>query len=62
MPARGLLAVACSSCGDVQRVGLLRFVTLHVPVAAWWPGRRFDRWMACPSCRRRTWVSVTLAR
>ena len=62
LPARGLVAVACSSCGDVRRVGLLRVAALHLPVAAWVPGRRFDRWMTCPSCRHRTWVSVTLAR
>jgi hypothetical protein len=62
LPARGIVAVACSSCGDVRRVGLLRFAVLHLPVAAWVPGRRFDRWMTCPSCRRRTWVSVTLTR
>jgi hypothetical protein len=31
-------------------------------VAVWVPGRSFDRWMTCPACRRRTWISVTLSR
>jgi hypothetical protein len=62
VPRRGVLSVACSTCGSVTRVGLVEFVALHFPVGAWVPMRTFDRWMTCPSCRRRTWTSVTLAR
>jgi hypothetical protein len=59
---RGSLRVTCSSCGAVSRVGLVGFAALHLPVAAWLPRREFDRWMRCPACRTRTWLSVTLAR
>lgn len=62
VPRRGILTVACSTCGAVSRVGLLQFMVLQVPVGAWFPRRQFDRWMTCPACRRRTWTSVTLSR
>jgi hypothetical protein len=62
LPRRGLLAVACSTCGSVTRVGLGEFLLLQLPVGFWVPRRTFDRWMTCPSCSRRTWTSVTLAR
>jgi hypothetical protein len=62
LPQRGLLSVSCSSCGSVSRVGVAHFVMLQLPFGAWLPRRRYDRWMTCPACRRRTWTSVTLAR
>jgi len=62
LPPKGMLAVACSTCGSVTRVGVIEFLVLQLPLGAWLPGRTFDRWMTCPSCRRRTWTSVTLAR
>ena len=62
LPPRGLLTVACSSCGSVTRVGILDFLWLQFPFGAWLPRRVFDRWMTCPACRRRTWTSVTLTR
>jgi hypothetical protein len=62
LPPKGVLAVACSTCGAVTRVGVVEFLVLHLPVGAWLPGRTFDRWMTCPACRRHTWTSVTLAR
>jgi hypothetical protein len=62
VPARGLLSVACSTCGSVSRVGVVEFLVLQLPFGAWLPRRTFDRWMTCPSCRRRTWTSVTLHR
>jgi hypothetical protein len=60
--ARGMFTVACSSCGSVTRVRAIELLVLHVPIAAWLPRRTFDRWMTCPSCRRRCWTSVTLSR
>jgi hypothetical protein len=62
LPPKGLLAVACSTCGSVTRVGAIEFLVLQFPFGAWLPRRTFDRWMTCPSCRRRTWTSVTLCR
>jgi hypothetical protein len=62
LPPRGFLTVACSSCGSVSRVGILGFLCLQLPFGIWLPGRAFDRWMTCPVCRRRAWMSVTLSR
>ena len=59
---RGILSVACSRCGSVTRVGLIEFLVLQFPWGAWLPGRSFDRWMTCPSCRHLVWTSVTLTR
>ena len=62
VPQRGLLTVACSSCGAVTRIGLVGFLMLQFPIAAWLPRREFDRWMTCPACHKRTWTSVTCSR
>jgi hypothetical protein len=62
LPPRGLLTVSCSSCGSMSQVGVVEFLLLQFPFAAWLPRGRFDRWMTCPACRRRTWTSVTLSR
>ena len=61
-PSRGVFAVSCSSCGSMSRVGLVEFMLLHFPFGAWLPLRTYDRWMTCPACLRRTWISVTLSR
>ena len=62
LPPSGLFTVSCSSCGSVSRVGVFDLVLLQLPWGAWLPRRVFDRWMRCPACRRRTWMSVTLSR
>jgi hypothetical protein len=51
--------IHCSSCGARSEVDMLRYLTLHVPFFLWRPGRGFTRFMVCPSCRRRTWVSAS---
>jgi len=58
----GWFVVGCSSCHTATRVGLPGLVRLAFPVGVWLPGRRYDHWMACPACGRRTWVGITLAR
>jgi hypothetical protein len=63
-PEVGLFAwvdVECSSCDSRRRVDLVEFAGLHAPVFLWRPGRGFTRWMRCPSCGRRTWVSASWA-
>jgi hypothetical protein len=59
---RGSVQVECSRCGSVRRVGVVEFLRLQLPLALWLPGRTFDRKMTCPTCRRRSWVSVTFRR
>lgn len=60
MPDRGVFTVTCSACGEVSRIGVLDLLVLQFPFGIWFPGRTFDHKMTCPSCRRRTWLSVTL--
>lgn len=61
-PGAGMFAsvtLDCSSCRTRSRVDLVEFIALHLPVWFWRPGRGYTRYMACPSCRRRTWISAS---
>ncbi len=61
---RGILSsitVECSTCGGRSEIHLTEFVMLHLPVWLWRPGRGYTRFMTCPACRRRTWVSASWA-
>lgn len=62
MPERGVVVVDCSRCAGSTRIGLLDLALLQFPFGAWIPGRPFGHRMTCPRCRRRSWVSLTLAR
>ncbi len=55
----GTLTLQCSSCRVRSRVDLVEFVVLHLPLWLWRPGRGYTRFMSCPACRRRTWVSAS---
>jgi len=54
----GSLTVQCSSCRVCSQVDLVEFVILHLPLWLWRPGRGYTRFMSCPACRRRTWMSA----
>ncbi|HLI74264.1 MAG TPA: hypothetical protein VKU86_10325 [Acidimicrobiales bacterium] len=54
--------VTCSSCGESSSVDVLEFAVLHLPLWFWRPGRGYTRFMTCPACRRRTWVSTSWSR
>ncbi|MHB8437966.1 MAG: hypothetical protein ACYDD4_02230 [Acidimicrobiales bacterium] len=59
---RGILppvSVHCSSCGERRELDVTRFATLHVPFFLWRPGRGFTRFMTCPACGRRAWLSAS---
>jgi hypothetical protein len=51
--------VRCSACGAMREVGVVEYMALHLPFFLWRPGRGFTRFMTCPACRRRTWVSAS---
>jgi len=53
------IAIECSSCGDRSEVDVLEYLILHLPLWLWRPGRGYTRFMTCPMCRRRTWVSAS---
>jgi hypothetical protein len=59
---RGTVKVECQRCGGVSSIGLLDLLRLQLPVGIWLPRGRFDRRMTCPTCRTRSWCSVTLRR
>jgi len=58
-PQIGLIELHCSSCDARSEVDLFEYARLHVPFFVWRPGRGFTRWMKCPVCVRRTWVSAS---
>jgi hypothetical protein len=55
----GTLTLQCSSCRVRSQVDLVEYIVLHLPVWLWRPGRGYTRFMTCPACRRRTWVSAS---
>jgi hypothetical protein len=54
----GTLVVECSSCGARSRLSWAEFAWRHLPVWLWFPWLRYSRYMSCPACERRTWLSV----
>lgn len=59
--ANGMVTVSCGACGEVSELSptealRLAIPSLHIPFIK--PGH--GSWMSCPSCRRRTWVSVRI--
>jgi hypothetical protein len=63
-PASGRrwFTVRCQRCRQVSRVSPLDLLIFQLPVGVWFPRGQFDRRMICPSCRKRSWCSVTLRR
>ena len=59
---RGTFTVECERCRQASHVGVLDLLIFQLPIGVWLPRGRFDHRMTCPSCRRRTWCSVTLRR
>lgn len=55
------ITVECSSCGTRSDIHMTEFAVLHLPIWLWRPGRGYTRFMTCPACRRRTWVSASWA-
>ncbi|HLX87149.1 MAG TPA: hypothetical protein VKR22_01610 [Acidimicrobiales bacterium] len=53
------VTLECSACGETSDVDVIGYLGLHLPFFFWRPGRGFTRFMVCPACRRRTWVSAS---
>lgn len=53
------ITVDCATCGARSRIHMAEFLMLHLPIWLWRPGRGYTRFMTCPACRRRTWVSAS---
>jgi hypothetical protein len=59
---RGAFTVECERCRQTSHAGVVDMLIFQFPIGLWLPRGRYDRRMTCPSCRRRTWCSVTLRR
>lgn len=55
----GAVRLQCATCGTRSTVDLLHFLRLHLPFFVWRPGPGFARFMTCPACRRRSWISAS---
>ena len=53
----GTLVVECSRCRGRTRVSYVEFGKRHLPYWAWTPWRRYSRYVTCPACGERAWVS-----
>ncbi len=62
LDARGTFTVVCERCRQTSHVGALDLLIFQFPIGVWLPRGRFDRRMTCPTCRKRSWCSVTLRR
>jgi hypothetical protein len=62
LDARGTFTVVCERCHQTSHVGALDLLIFQFPIGVWLPRGRFDRRMTCPTCRKRSWCSVTLRR
>jgi hypothetical protein len=62
LAGRGAFVVECERCSQTSYVGVLDLLIFQLPVGVWLPRGRFDRRMTCPSCRKRSWCSVSLRR
>jgi len=62
LTGRGTFTVRCQRCRQLSRVGALDLLIFQFPIGVWLPRGRFDHRMTCPSCRKRSWCSVTLRR
>jgi hypothetical protein len=54
----GTLVVECSRCNGRTRVSYLEFGRRHLPYWVWTPWRRHSRYVTCPACGERSWVSA----
>jgi hypothetical protein len=62
LAGRGAFTVGCERCGQTSYVGVLDLLIFQFPLPVWLPRGRFDRLMTCPTCRTRSWCSVSLRR
>ncbi len=57
----GILCVdiTCGSCKATSVVNMTDFLRMHWSVWLWLPGKGNTHLLVCPSCRKRTWLSVS---
>jgi len=59
---QGTFTVKCQRCHQLSHLSLLDLVIFQFPLSVWLPRGPYDHRMTCPTCRKRSWCSVTLRR
>jgi hypothetical protein len=54
----GTVVLECSRCHGRTRVGYAEFARRHLPVWLWLPWRAHSRYLECPACDHRAWVTT----
>lgn len=54
----GTSVLECSHCGTRSRMSTIEAMVRVLAVSAWIPGLRYNRWVQCPQCIRRTWSRI----
>ncbi len=52
------MVLECSRCGVHTRMTAIEAGVRIAMLSLWIPGKRYNRWMLCPECERRTWCKV----
>lgn len=53
------VSLHCAACGTQSEVDVVGYLALHFPFFLWRPGKGFTRFMTCPACHRRAWLSAS---
>ena len=54
----GTVLIECSACRSRARVSLFDVGLRLMSGSAWFPLRRHQHWMRCPSCGQRRWCRI----
>lgn len=58
----GRFVVECSGCGTRRRCTAGELAKSHLPLAAWLPVMKYSHYARCPSCDKRAWLRIGVAR
>ena len=54
----GTVTLECSRCQSHLHLTLVEAGVLILSFSLWIPGFRYNRWLRCPVCERRTWCRI----
>jgi hypothetical protein len=54
----GTVTIDCAHCGARSRVSIVDAMVRVLAISVWLPVKRYNRWLQCPNCQRRSWVRV----
>ncbi len=56
----GPIQLECSNCHEISYVELIDYMKAHFPLWLWIPGKKYSRYLKCPSCSKHTWVRARI--